>query len=432
MAHDLILPGDHPQRLRLHNEVHSRPPEAIVAPARLSYLALFSPAAQRDDEWQRVCKLAQQFGIAPPAANVSHYSEDFGPFRLKWERHSEFARYTVIVPGADPNNPFSEPVIKAVPADWLAALPGELMVATHVAVLGGGEAMAPEDIATRWFGGNVLIGSSVGAGAGRAYSDFRVQDDGFSRLLLQAHDMTPRQCGRMVQRLLEIDTYRMLALLALPIALESGPIQTAYEQELAEITQALAAPGTKDEQGLLERLTQLDAKIENRGSASYYRFSAAEAYYDLVERRIDDLREERLEGLQTFRALIERRLAPAMSTCRSIAARQAALSDRVAHTTQLLATRVDLTREQQNQAVLESMNRRAGLQLRLQSTVEGLSVAAITYYLTGLVGYAAKALKSAGVPIHVDIAIGASIPVIALLAALGIHHIRKSVTRPKP
>ncbi len=203
-----------------------------------------------------------------------------------------------------------------------------------------------------------------------------------------------------------------------------------HEQELAEITQALAAPGDKDEQGLLERLTQLDAKIENRGSATYYRFSAAEAYYDLVQRRIADLREERVEGLQTFQALIERRLAPAMSTCRSIAARQQALSDRVAHTTQLLSTRVDLTREQQNQAVLESMNRRAGLQLRLQSTVEGLSVAAITYYLTGLVGYAAKALKSAGVPINVDIAIGASIPVIALLAAFGIHHIRKSVTRP--
>jgi uncharacterized membrane-anchored protein len=119
-----------------------------------------------------------------------------------------------------------------------------------------------------------------------------------------------------------------------------------------------------------------------------------------------------------------------MSTCRSIAARQEALSDRVAHTTQLLSTRVDLARERQNQAVLESMNRRAGLQLRLQSTVEGLSVAAITYYLTGLVGYAAKALKSAGIPVNVDIAIGASIPIIAVLAALGIHRIRKSVNRP--
>lgn len=119
-----------------------------------------------------------------------------------------------------------------------------------------------------------------------------------------------------------------------------------------------------------------------------------------------------------------------MSTCRSIAARQDSLSDRVARATQLLSTRVDLTRERQNQAVLESMNRRAGLQLRLQSTVEGLSVAAITYYLVGLVGYAAKALKAQGIPIAVDIVTGASIPVIALLVAWGIHRVRKVVTRP--
>jgi uncharacterized membrane-anchored protein len=328
----------------------------------------------------------------------------------------------------NPDHPFADPPIEIVPAQWLANLPGEMLTATHVVVLHADR--APEEVGDEWFHGEGLIGSSVGAGAGRAFTDFRIRSDGFSRLLIQDHSMSPRQCGRMVQRLLEIDTYRMMALLALPVAQQAASIQTQDERDLSEITQALASSAEKDEASLLDRLTQLEARIESRVSENHFRFSAADAYYDLVQQRIVDLREDRIEGLQTFQAFIERRLAPAMSTCRSIAARQDSLSDRMARATQLLSTRVDLTRERQNQAVLESMNRRAGLQLRLQSTVEGLSIAAVTYYLVGLVGYAAKALKSEGVHIDVDLAMGASIPIIALLAAWGIHHIRTAVTRP--
>lgn len=424
------LPPDHPQRIKLHDEVHSRPPEAIVTPCRISYLALFSPSSQREEEWRKVRELAQAFGVVPPSPGESHYSQDFGAFRLKWERHTEFARYTFILSGADPNEPFANPPIEKVPAPWLAGLPGEVMTATHVAVLAAEGAPGHEEIADRWFNGEGLIGLTVGAGAGRAFTDFRIKADGFRRLLIQDQGMSPRQCGRMVQRLLEIDTYRMMALLALPIAQQAGATQTQYERELAQITEVLANATENDEAGLLDRLTRLEAQIESRVSDNHYRFSAADAYYDLVQQRITDLREQRIEGLQTVQAFIERRLAPAMNTCRSIAGRQESLSDRVARATQLLSTRVDLTRERQNQAVLESMNRRAGLQLRLQSTVEGLSVAAVTYYVVGLVGYAAKAFKAEGLPVDVDIAMGASIPIIALLAAWGIHRIRKAVTRP--
>jgi len=221
-----------------------------------------------------------------------------------------------------------------------------MMAATHVVVLRA--ARAPEEVADQWFHGEGLIGSSVGAGAGRAFTDFHIQSDGFSRLLIQDHSMSPRQCGRMVQRLLEIDTYRIMALLALPVAQQAGSIQTRYERDLAEITQALAHSIEKDEASLLDRLTQLEAKIGSHVSENHYRFSAADAFYDLVRQRIADLRDDRIEGLQTLQAFIERRLAPAMSTCRSIAARQDSLSDRVARATQLLSTRVDLTRERQN------------------------------------------------------------------------------------
>lgn len=425
------VPVDHPQRLRLHDEVHARPPESISTPSRLSYLALFSPSSERDAEWRHVCALARAFDVPPPTAGAIHYSQDFGRFRLKWERHTEFARYTVIVPGANDADPFADPAIEAVPEDWVASLTGEVVTATHVAVLREDPSRSVDAIAERWFDSDVLIGAFVGAGAARAFTDFRIRPDGFGRLLVQDREMTPRQSGRTVQRLLEIDTYRILATLALPVAQDSAAMLARSEQELTEITQALASSAEKDEPQLLDRLTRLAAEIEERGSRTHYRYGAADAYYDLVQRRIADLREAHLEGLQTFGAFIERRLAPAMSTCRSVAGRQESLSARLARATLLLSTRVDVTLEKQNKAVLDSVNRRAGLQLRLQTTVEGLSVVAVTYYLVGLVGYAAKAVEAAGLPIEPNVAMGVSIPVIAVLVTLGIHRIRREMMKPR-
>ena len=272
------------------------------------------------------------------------------------------------------------------------------------------------------------MGAGVASSAGIAFTDFRIRD-GFSRLLVFDRGMTPRQAGRSMQRLLEIDTYRMMALLALPVAQSLTPWLNDAERELARITESLVDSNEASEPELLDRLTRLEAEIESRESAQHYRFTAAAAYYELVQRRIDELREERIRGLQTFREFTERRLAPAMNTCRSVSARLESLSQRVARATQLLNTRVDLTRERQNQQLLETMNRRAEAQLRLQQTVEGLSAAAITYYVVGLVGYAAKGLASAGVPLHVELVMALSIPVVAVAAVLGVRHVRKVVTR---
>ena len=180
---------------------------------------------------------------------------------------------------------------------------------------------------------------------------------------------------------------------------------------------------------MLDRLTRLEAQIESRESLNDYRFAAAAAYYELVQRRIAELREKRIPGLQTFSDFTERRLAPAMNTCRATSARQEHLSERVARANQLLATRVDITRERQNQALLESMNRRAKAQLKLQQTVEGLSVAAVTYYIVGLVGYGTKGLKAVGVGVNPELAMALSIPLIAGLAGFGINRIKQTITR---
>jgi uncharacterized membrane-anchored protein len=268
----------------------------------------------------------------------------------------------------------------------------------------------------------------IGGGSAVALTDFRVGDDGFVRMLVLDRGMKPNQAGRAVQALLEIDGYRMLALLAFPMARELSPALGRDERELAEIARVLVAAEPRTEPELLDRLTRLQAGIERHEADHHYRFGAAEAYHAIVLRRIAQLREERVGALQTFDEFIERRVGPAMSTCVATSERLESLSSRVARASQLLSTRIEMTRERQNQALLESMNQRAEAQLRLQQTVEGLSVAAITYYVAGLLNYVAKGLQDSGLPIDPTVATAVGVPVVAVLVWLAIRRVRRSVS----
>lgn len=438
-------PGDHPQRRELNDEVHARPSEPMSAPRRVSYLVLVGDREAREQGWRCTGELAARFDLRGPPPGANHFAADCGGFALRWERHAEFVRYTFSVAGAGADgDPFARAAIDAVPADWIARLPGQVLVACNAAFLDS--AAAPESldvVAHEWFAGQVLIGGAVAGGTGLALTDMRIRADGFSRLLLLDRGMTRYQAGRTLQRLLEIETYRMMALLTLPMARALSPFLTECERELARINEALIAAKEDEEAALLDRLTQLaydiarrqsagpvaggDARGPASGSDNLYRFGAAAAYYELVQRRIGELREQRIEGLQTFGEFTERRLAPAMNTCRAIAARQDSISQRVARATNLLAARVDITRERQNQDVLASMNRRARIQLRLQETVETLSVAAITYYIVGLVGHAAEGARALHVPIDPSIAQAVSIPIVAVLVLLAGRRVRRLV-----
>ena len=221
----------------------------------------------------------------------------------------------------------------------------------------------------------------------------------------------------------------MMALLALPRARAAMPVLAAMESRLAAIISGIAAERGVDESHLLEELTRLAAEVENLIAFNQSRFRAARAYHGIVRSRIADLRERRIRSLQMIDEFMTRRLAPAMDTCDSASSRELELSERVARASSMLHTRVDIVRERQNQQLLESMDRRARLQLRLQETVEGLSIAAITYYLVGLVGYAAKGLNAAGWRIDADLVMGVSIPIVAVIAALGIRYVRRTIVR---
>ena len=424
------LPANHAQRFELNHELHSRPFAELQPPVHASYLALLADESGMPAEQQCLADLCALYGRPAPSTSGNHFSSDLGPFQIKWERHTEFTSYTFL--GNAPLTlaaAFTSPVIGQVPQDWLSALPGKIITAAHVAVIPAETGLPPTEAIAPLFGGNAVVGARIGEGTGVAYTDFRIHGDGFSRFLLFDLHLTPRQAGRMLQRLLEIETYAMQALLTFPLARGLLPELAASDRRLAEITTRMAEAVPADEPALLDQLTRLAAGIEHSVSSTHYRFGAARAYHALVQSRIAELREMRIEGVQTFREFTERRLGPAMSTCDSVSRLQSALSERIDRASQLLRTRVEVTREQQNQKLLASMDSRARLQLRLQQTVEGLSVAAVTYYTVGLIGYLAKAGKSLGIALNPDWVMAAAVPLVALLAALGVRHIRRAVSR---
>ncbi|BCL77102.1 hypothetical protein JHS3_28380 [Jeongeupia sp. HS-3] len=419
--------NEYPQRRLLNDEAHARPFEPASTPGRISHIVYLNRNVSIEQECWLVGELCAWFRVPPPTPGPVHFSVDLGPLRFKWARHSEFSSLTFSQYG-EAGEPFAGSALDLVPADWLAQMPGNILLAAHAVLLADADLSVPlEDISERYFDGHDLIGAQLGDGSGTAYTDFHLHAGGFSRYLVIDHSMGPRQAGRMVQRLFEIDTYRMLAFLALPVAKSISPELSDADHELAELTTAMSNARQDDEPALLDRLTKLASRIESALSLTDHRFSAAHAYYEIVRRRVGELRELRIQGVQPFNEFVERRLSPAMETCEAVARRQRVLAARVARASSLLRTRVDITHEKQNQALLESMNKRAHLQLRLQETVEGLSVAAITYYTVGLVGYAAKGLKSAGVHINPELATGVAIPVVALLVALGLRRMRKAL-----
>lgn len=415
----------HPLRFRLNNEIHARPPVALEDPQLISYLAITHRGVSAREELDHLRELGQAFAKPLPETEGEHLILDLDTFRLKWERHTEFSSYTFFRTPRAGDDP-TRGALSAVSQEWIANIPGSLLVSTHIELRSAAE-VPPATVMKQLSAASSrqLVASQVADGAAWVFTDFLLTD-GWSRFMVIDSSLTARQAGRTVQRLLEIETYRMTALLAFPVAKEVGVLLARAEGELADLMDQMGGDGNPgDERDLLSRLTRLAAEVERSVARSTYRFGAAAAYYRLVEQRIDELREQRLTGLPTIREFMDRRLAPAMSTCAAIARRQEDLSRRVARNSQLLRTRVDIELQRQNQELLAQMNRRARLQLRLQQTVEGLSVVAITYYASQLVNYIAKGAKGLLGPLTPEVITAVSIPVIAGVVALGLKRMHR-------
>ena len=412
------LPQDDALRHELHNEVHARPPASIRLPALVVYVAVLNEGVTREAECEHLRKLPGQHALTVADLQANFMRLRLAGHSLKWERHSEFTRYSIVqalpataVLGTEGPELLSS---LAVDAQWLRSIPGRTVAAIELAMLelGSDEPGSTLAQARCWFGDGAVVASQLGASSTYAIADFLLQESGFERMLAIAPPATsPTRAGRISQRLLELETYRLMALRGLPVAKTLAPMLQSAEATLAQIT--LRFEDTRaSAQELLDTLSALAARIERATAEHGYRFSATQAYDAIVRQRIGELHEGPIPGTQTIGEFMRRRLSPAIATVAATEQRLASLSQRIERAGALLRTRVDIAREAQNQELLAKLTRGQAMQLRLQGTVEGLSIAAISYYVVSLLQYGGKAAKAAGMPLNPEVAVGALIPLV--------------------
>lgn len=427
------LPQDDPQRAVLHNEVHARPPARIRLPALVVYVAVLNEGISREQEWHHLRQLPDQQDLQLEQLHANFVRLRFANHTLKWERHTEFTRYSIVqaLPEQALETGDEAELMRAFVVDpaWLSRIPGRTVAAITMAMVHGDvdDPAAMRAQAEPWFDGRETVASLMGIRRSCAITDFHLRDSGFERLLVISPANTSElRAGRLSQRLLELETYRLMALRGLPIAKELGPTLTACEEQLAAITALMESKEVSD-QDLLAQLIGLAARVERATAKHMYRFSATRAYDSLVTQRIEQLREVAIPGTQMVGEFLLKRLSPAMATVQATAQRLGSLSQRIERASALLRTRVDIATEAQNQQLLEKLTRGQELQLRLQSTVEGLSIAAISYYVISLILYGGKAAKAAGAPINPEMLAGALIPLVLAVIWWGTRQIHKKL-----
>jgi uncharacterized membrane-anchored protein len=378
----------YPDRDRLLAEAHARPSTPLPSPTLATRIAALSGDGGPERDRAHMVLLCRRLGAPGPGSGARWSVLDAGSWRLRWERHTEISNWTFYRAIAeDTVPPPEESALDLVPQDWLAELPGDVLVAAHIVLL----RQPPEGT---FVASDEEIASSVADGAAQIFTDFRAGPDAFTRIRIIHPVAEAALAGRIVQQVFEIETYRLMALLAFPLAAETALQLTRLEAQAAQCAlQVSEAGGIDADRALLNRLANLAGEAQALSGNTSFRFSAARAYYGLVQERIQQLREKRLEGRPTIGEFMERRLAPAMRTCAAVSERLQDANEHISRTSQLLNTRVDVAAEVTNANLLASMDRRARLQLRLQQTVEGLSVAAISYYALGLAGYVFKAVS---------------------------------------
>jgi uncharacterized membrane-anchored protein len=413
----------HTLRAAVLGEVHARPFTAIETPRRILHFAFDTVGEGARLDRAALADFCARRGLEPLKEGAKHHRVTLGGATLRWEQHSEFTTYTWELP-SESSMPF-HPAASSLAAP-MASLPqpGPLLVALDLHLLADNKKkkIAIEKLFDR---ASLAVAENSDGNALFA-TDFQADPSGFVRVLVLDRGLGPERAGAVVQRIIELETYRTLALLGLPEAQRLTPSINRIETRLAEVTDEMRRTDKLiDNHRLLDELTELAAELEAGAAASLFRFGASRAYHEIVQLRLATIGERKVEGLPTWSSFLARRMSPAMRTCATTEARQADLSEKLARAANLLRTRVDVELERQNRDLLKSMNDRTRLQLRLQTTVEGLSVAAVSYYVVGLFGYLMKGLHDEGVPVDISLATALFVPVAVLAIWWVVRRIRR-------
>lgn len=385
--------AEHPLRRTAVAEMHLRRWPPVTAPAMVI-------------QWLRVCnqeeRAAQRAELTDPASGLSfdhgaadvHLSGTVTPdVRFTWESHSEASSFTLFVSNAPDNwlySPMPEPLATLV--ERAERLPGDVIRAgrtwiarddAEVAAMLKHVPMKKEE----------MISCHVGGGA-RMWSDYRIQPDGYGRMLIAANGLAGAELSRLSQRLQELGNYRNLALIGHPTAKENWARLDRIELSLEAVARDQLRSDMTDD-ALLDRLSDLSFELMSISTATGFRMGATAAYAQLVEDRLEELQVSPVTGYPSLIDFTQRRFLPAVRTCAAFVRRENELSERASRFTSLLRARIETRIENQNGRLLRSMERSAAMQLRLQTLVEGLSVVALSYYTIGLLAYVLKGAEAA-------------------------------------
>jgi uncharacterized membrane-anchored protein len=426
-----VRPGltPHPLRASVLHELHARPFFAVTTPRRFLHYAFMTTPAEAAADRAVLRAICDDIGVQGPPDGARHHRVDLGPAVLRWEQHGEFTTYTWDFIGdfdSARHEPFGRVPMALIELMGLLRQPGPHMVSVDLHLIPEADAPRLEDI----FDVTSLAVSVVDQGGAMVATDFRASAEGFVRILLVDLGLTGSRAGALTQRLLEVETYRTLALMGLPEAQRLVPAVRRIEDELTRIAGAMAkSTGLEGDHRLLDDLTAMAAALEADSAASAFRLGASRAYDQLVTQRLNTIGEQRHAGWPTIAAFLARRLAPAIRSCQVLQDRQTDLATKLARAANLLRTRVDVAIEQQNRDLLRSMNNRTRLQLRLQQTVEGLSIAAISYYVVALLAHVLDGFESLHVlPVNEIVATAALVPVVIVGVAMVVRSIRRRHT----
>ena len=419
----------HPLKDALIDELHNRPFPVVDLPAQVSSL-VFLHNGNREAELDQLIALAQSQGATAPKANADCYYQSFKEFDLRWEFHNEFSTYTVIRHG-EPEQALFTDIFSFLPSDWVKNLQGQVIAANHIDLRPAALAPKTEQEFAQKFNDQRLVGSKIYDGLATIWTSVQSEDDGFIRTLIIDEGLDSSQAGRVIRNLLEIAAYRSMTLLALPTARQLMPEVRHLEQRLVETNDKLnQLVSLEDEQALMNELIEEATQLEKLVADHNFRFSASEAYFNLTESRLDMLREQKIPTIRTLKQFHARRFIPAFNTCMSVVKRKENLSKRISRTSELLHLRLQLSLETQNQQLLASMDKRSEIQLRLQQTVEGLSVIAMTYYSMSLIELLLKPVVMENyLPISQGMALAVITPVVFFGAIFLTLRIRKKLHR---
>lgn len=414
----------HPLRDALYAELHIRPFHNLSTPQQLTHLAACVQPDAQDTTFELLCELCRRYSVNQPQSGAVAFYQEFGDFTIHWERHVEFYTLTIMQPVACAGLPFQHPAIDLLPADWLKKLPGQMVSAFHLLV--DDQQLDYDGAAlSRYFEGHRVMISQARKGKARVFTAFKLHGDGYGRFIIRNQGLNETQMGQLVRRVLELETYRLLALISLPIAKRIGPQLVAMDHQLAGMLRQInILESARGERELLGALTEIEAQLETYRAETNRRFSATRAYHELVNDRLEGMEESAVNGYFSLSEFLNRRLDPALRTCESLQIWMDDLSRRIERASDLLRTRVNLNLQEQNRSLLSAMNRRSQLQFRLQETVEGLSIAAISYYMVGLLSYLLNGLPLEHWGMSKKVLLSACIPLVVVAVWAVTHRIK--------